>query len=355
METQSALDAYASRGGALFVMLANRSSVKIQGEGQINWSESALPPVDFELQSRATRGLEQNLYSNFALPDWGRVDLSGLLIFLCLYHVLFLLIFLLPLAFDARKSMTVYLVSVGCVLSVFVVSSHVAVGRLFLARTQVLQQDIALFVARPSSETMVGRQITCLASFNGETAPIEFVSSPSAELVFGGVSQRVGDVLLEGEAGGMTLTGPPLDRFQKKQIVRLTDVMPTCLRPVWEREGVLLLSPVEGAEDKWGLGTAHRLGGFVRRGGHLYPVQLSGDRLIVASQKSVRSWLGVVPPKLQKENGISFIQHLLGRYVPDRGPLLVVFVEGTTPFHGSEDYLDRREICTLLVFPLPQR
>ena len=350
----SSLEAYAARGGVLFVGLANRSQARVEGEGRVIWSTEPNPPEGLSLPSRSTRGLEQNLYSNFAMPDWGRVDLSGLLIFLCLYHVLFFLIFLLPLAFDARKSMTVYLISVGCVLGVFVASSHVAVGRLFLARTQILQQDVALFVAHGSSQVMVGRQITCFASFNGETAAIELSGRPSAELVYGGVAQRVGDVLVWENAGAQTLLGPPLDRFQKKQVVRLTDVHPTCLQPTWEREGVLLLNPVEGALDHWGLGTARRIGGFVRRGGHLYPIQLSGDRLIVSSRPSERSWLGVDPERLQEENGISFIQHLLGRYVPDRGALLVLFVEGTTPLHESSEYLDRREICTLLVFPLPQ-
>lgn len=348
-----ALDDYIARGGLLFLGDAPSERNEQVGEGRIIWRRDFAPPDGLSLSSRATRGLEQNLYSNFALPDWGRVDLSGLLIFLTVYHILFLSIFILPLAFDARKSMAVYLVSVGCVLLVFIGASHVAVGRIFLSRTQVLQQDISLFVSRPSSKTMIGRQITCFASFNGQSAPIQLPKEPSCELVYRGQDQAVGAVSLSDEPGGITLDNVELDRFQKKQVVRLTEVLPNCLRPVWQSEGELLLEPVAGASDKRGLLTARRLGGFVRRGGQLFPVQISGDRLIISSVAERRSWRGVVPVALQKENGISFIQHLLGRYVPDKGPLLAVFVQGLQPLHESADYLDRREVCSLLVIPLP--
>ena len=349
------LDEFCLTGGVLCLVDASSEAVVRCGAGRKVSTKAAEVPSIAALPSRHGHALAANLYSGFALPDWNMVDLTGLLVFLLVYHLLFYLIFLLPLAFDARKGVGVYLVSTAFVLVLEVLAAWYALKVIFLRETQVLQQNIAVFTqlggADGGPSYVAGRQMSCFASFNAQASKLAFATSAQPWLEHDNKVGGAGTIRVAPDGASWTLESVPLDRLQKKQIVGFEQTEPSPFAVVKEGSTVRLVG-VAGARDPWRLASAKRRAAFVRRDGRLHGVAIAGDVFTIDAAPHEESWQGVIPEDVREAQGLPFIRWLLGRYVPDAGPVLVILIEGAASLHDDPAYLARRNLCQLLVLPL---
>ncbi|MCA9320865.1 MAG: hypothetical protein KDB53_09030, partial [Planctomycetes bacterium] len=355
VEERSAIQDAVAAGGHLVLIAAGIDAVEAWGLGRLIRARSASGPTTLALVPRAVNAVESHLNSAFTLPDWGRVDLNGLILFLLAYHVVFYLIFLVPLSLDRRKSIGVYLVSVGFVLMLAIVGGWFAVREIFLRDNQILQQDLMVWVlADPGGESpkLVGTQFACFASFNAQPGRLAFDRRDAPRFVPVDDVRGVGEARLSSDARRLELPRIPLDRFQRKQIVRLdrVDEGPLVLRQV---DGAFALEPRPGVADRAGLQTARRIAAFARIDGWLHAVRMDGNRFEVSETREPRGFRGVLPESLEAADVEPFLRHALGRLAPATPRVLVVLLQGADALHENPDYLSHRSIAQMLLVPLP--
>ena len=147
-----AIEDYVALGGYLILVEQGEEAPRNRASGT-GWitvaaassttSSSDDPRIDRPL------ALDPELVRTFAHPDWQEMDLSALLIFAVVYHLAFLGAFVLPLLLDYRKSLGVYLVSVGFVVAVIAIGGYRVLGSIFLRDNQLYTQSITLVVLGP--------------------------------------------------------------------------------------------------------------------------------------------------------------------------------------------------------------
>jgi len=348
-----AIEASVAAGGRLLLLNAHRAYDRRVGEGRLLGAVAGQGPVSLRPVSRQAPLHEENLYSNFGVPDWGRVDMTGLILFLLAYHVVFYLIFLLPLLIDARKSMAVYLTSVGFVLALEILGGWWGLKVVFLRENQTVEQDFSVDVlgrdaaGRPLVHAL---QLCGFASFNGQPIAADFETENNPVFVPRFAGQNPGRVNLRNGGRRLHLPALPLDRFQNKQVVRLDRVFPSPLDFLQSGDS-LRLDLRGGVADVLGLQTARRVGGFVRRSGRLHAVTLRDGTWVIDPQPAPLSWSGVLPESYRGE-ALPFIRWALGRAVSPREDVLVVILEDTGRLKPPGQELLNRSIAHLLMIPL---
>jgi hypothetical protein len=214
------LDAFVAQGGIAVELGAPPTSPRAFGEGR-RLKAATASDVDFAaLRRRPADAFDPALRSLFVRPDWARVDLKPLALFLVLYHVAFLAAFLLPWRLDAKKSSNVYLVSTGFVVVVVVFGGRAALKSFFFKDNQVATQcfTAATIVANADGPPVASlRQWRLFASMSGErrTLPV-----PSCR---DGVVYRDRNAApLRFETGpfGERVVDAPLDRFAAMTLLR---------------------------------------------------------------------------------------------------------------------------------------
>ena len=355
--TAAALDFWVADGGHLILVEADQDGLKNRGRGVVEKVRAKDLPVNLKLQSRSLSLHESNLYSSFALPDWGKVDLNGLMLFLGLYHLAFYLGFLLPLFLDARKSQGVYLVSAGFVLCLVIGGAYYVLKSVFLTENQVLQQNLSTWVCAPSEGgglDLLLHQDSCFASFNGGVEQLEFAIENEPQLVYAQGSRGVGGMTLSGDGQSLAVEGLVLDRFNAKQVLKFSALAPAPFQV--EKEGRRVrLRPRPGINDQFGLLRAAKKSAFYRHQGRLYPCKVDREFIEIGTKPAPLAWHGVVPDALRADNGIPFLRYALGRYAPAHQSLLVLLVNGAKTLHPGLGYLQRRDIAQIVVIPLRLR
>ncbi len=352
VEERAVLRTWAETGGHLVILGAKDPGGSTLGQGRVLRRREMTLPNDFSPQLRSRHVNESNLYSSFALPDWGKVDLTRLLLFLGIYHAVFYVIFLLPLIFDAKKSLAVYLVSVAFVLTLVVVGSYYTLKRVFLADNQVLQQNLCTWRGALDEEGgLTLFQETCFASFNGSPSDLTFQRAHSPRLVpVPGVGLHCKQyVTPSGEQ--ITVSGFILDRFAGKQVVKMGQQWKLPFT-VQIQGRTVSLRPRPGVKDESGLLTAERLAAFYRQGGQLYGAELRGQRIQVAKTPDSLIWQGVLPENLREAGILPFLRYGLGRHTHRDENVLVILMEGANSLHDGSDYLSRRDLLQMLVIPV---
>lgn len=247
-------DRYAAEGGTLLLLGPRPAGVpaaRLDGEGRRIFG-GALAELDATaVRRRVPDATDPALRSVFLRPDWARVDLGRLATFLVLYHVAFLLAFLLPWRLDAHKSSNVYLVSVGFVLVVVVFGGRAALRSFFLRDNQVATQSFtaALFDADPSgAPRALVRQWRSFASMSGETRDLP-LSAPGRTTVY---RDRTRAPLPFSDDGPARLAGVFLDRFDAHVLLREDRLDPAPLAATEEPRvdgTVFRVAPTPGAPD----------------------------------------------------------------------------------------------------------
>ncbi len=348
-----AIEASVAAGGRLLLLNAHRAYDRRVGEGRLLGAVPGKTPVTLRTVSRQAPMHEENLYSDFAVPNWGRVDMTGLILFLLAYHVVFYLIFLLPLLIDARKSMGVYLTSVGFVLTLEILGGWWGLKVVFLRENQTVEQDFSVDVlgrdaaGRPLVHAL---QLCGLASFNGQPISADFDMENNPVFVPRFAGQNPGRVELRNGGRRLHLPALPLDRFQNKQVVRLDRVFPSPVDYIQQDDSVRL-DLRGGVSDVLGLQTARRVGGFVRRSGRLHAVALRGGTWVIDPEPAPLSWSGVLPEAYRGE-ALPFVRWALGRAVSPREDVLVLILEDGGRLKPPGEELLNRSIAHLLMIPL---
>jgi hypothetical protein len=247
-------DRYAAEGGTLLLLGARPAgapAARLDGEGRRMFG-GALAELDAtSFRRRVPDATDPALRSVFLRPDWARVDLGRLAAFLVLYHVAFLLAFLLPWRLDAHKSSNVYLVSVGFVLVVVVLGGRAALRSFFLRDNQVATQSFtaALFDADPrGAPRALVRQWRSFASMSGETRDLP-LPAPGRTTVY---RDRARPPLPFSDDGPIRLAGVALDRFDAHVLLREDRVDPAPLAVTEEPRvdaTVFRIAPTAGAPD----------------------------------------------------------------------------------------------------------
>ncbi|MEE9391113.1 MAG: hypothetical protein V3W41_01270 [Planctomycetota bacterium] len=346
----SALADWVGLGGDVTRLGASENSERRWGDGRYHLLKSLTPILSSPPRVLAHEALHQNLYSNFALPNWGRVDLNPVLIFLAIYHLVFALIFLLPLYLDGKKSLAVYLISVGFVLALVVVGAQYALKKVFFTDTQILQQSLEVLVVRGEGrDTLLQRdELACFASFNGAPGDLSFDRAFAPRPLFENRAQGSGSVRVDGDR--LKFENVRLDRFRRKQIFLLRSLEEAPF--TWtQKADEFVLEPKLGQKDSARFWAAKPLVAFARLNGRLHRASYQGGRLKVDKMPDPASWQGVLPQKIRKDNGIPFLRHVLGRYAPPQKPVAVVLFSGLRGLHQGEGYLLRRDILQLLILP----
>ncbi len=348
-----AVEASIAAGGRLLLLNAQRAYDQRVGEGRLLGAVPGQSPVTLRPVSRQAPMHEENLYSDFAVPDWGRVDMTGLILFLLAYHVVFYLIFLLPLLLDARKSMAVYLTSVGFVLALEILGGWWGLKVVFLRENQTVEQDFMVDVlgrdaaGRPLVHAV---QLCGFASFNGQPIAADFAMENNPVFVPRIAGQNPGRVEVVRGGRSLHLSALPLDRFRNKQVVRLERVFPSPLEYV-QKGNAVRLDLRGGVADVLGLQTARRVGAFVRRSGRLHAATLEDGAWVIDPSPAPLSWSGVLPEPYRGE-ALPFIRWALGRAVSAREDVLVVILEDAGRLKPPSGELLNRSIAHLLMIPL---
>lgn len=264
---RDALLAYAALGGQLLLLGDSRDWDRACGDGRILSVAAGEPPPDHVWTSRWHRGsiLDRDVVRTFAAPDWQEFNLRHLLVFTGVYHGVFLLAFLLPLLLDSRKSMGIYLVSVGFVTMLVALLAWHVLGRIFLRDNQVYTQSIALILCDGGpNERMVMRRFLSFASMSGETRDLEL--DGLGEAVVYGLSDADAPVLREVDGHRLLIHRVELDRYRGKRVVRIDSDAPRLISAsVTEDSATVVLE--DGRADPWGLRRCRLLDGVVIEGG----------------------------------------------------------------------------------------
>lgn len=352
------LTSWVRDGGALELLASPDESRRLLGAGSITRRRGGAAVADAVFPSVAGPEFEGNLYSNFAVPDWGRVDLTPLIIFLGVYHLVFYLIFLLPLLLDARKGLGVYLTSVGFVLALVIVGAYFALTRVFLEENQLLQQSVqAALIHSPTEGEAALRveQLACYASFNDQPVELAFDAEDCPWPIHAESSRGLGDVMMSPDGKRLTMPAVVVDRHARKQVVSLSRTAPSPIRV--ERGGPrsATLRPVPGVPDAFGLWTAKRVAAFVRDDGWLHGARFDGATLTWDAERARTGWSGVLSGADLEPDVLPFLRYLLGRRVSRDSTVAVVLVEGMRPVDVADGALHVRDILQVILIPLPPR
>ena len=346
-EARARLREHVALGGRLVLVGApgDRPLVRRHGLGRI----LEVPPEDdatwLELGRPLARptALDTNLIRTFASPRWQEMDLSALILFALVYHAAFLLAFLLPMLLDARKSVVVYLSSVGFVVLAVAVLAYDVLGDIFLKDNQVYTQSITLLVHEGGEEPLlVGRQFLCFASMSEEVRDLRF--APGTDLVpYLDPERGRGCRLDRGPGGEVILRDVHLDRRERKLLVRVDRVAPSPVVLESEKEaGAFELRFREGGEDPFGLREATPEEAFlVERGRWARHFAYEDGRLAPSDPGPPRDG--------QRE---VFLRKLLGRFAPPHERFLLVVLRGVRRPDGGDRYLWSRDLSAFLLLPL---
>jgi hypothetical protein len=354
---RKAVDVWTHGGGTLVLLDAQDDSAESVGLGQLVRTKGKDLPPEFRPDDRARHAEEANLYSDFLLPDWGQVDLSGLLLFLGIYHAVFYVIFLLPLVLDSKKSLGVYLCSVGFVLTLCVGGAYYTLKQTFLTENQILQQNICTWrLPTKKGASVQLHQESCFASFNGQPETLTFQMSDSPRLVHATGAPVGVKMTLSPDGQELELRELHLDRFAGKQVLKLARAADSPF--VVESVGrAVKLRPQSGAKDDFGLLTARMRAAFYRHEGRLYPAQMRGNVIEVDPKSDSLIWQGVIPQDLRDANIVPFLRYSLGRHAGRKENVLVILLEGAKGLHDGDKYLARRDILQVILIgiDLPSR
>ncbi len=353
------LDAWVAAGGTRVVVTGTDPGVRPRGFGRIvRTPPEGLPALELPERPGAALDIDANLHSLFSRPDWEHLDLSRLLLFIVVHHAAFLLVFLLPLLLDSRKSEGVYLASVSVTLVVFSVASWIALRHAFLTDNQVYLQRLGVYAVAPEdpasadAPVLVAHQLLCFASFSGEEADLRFPEDVSTQPLCETARPARPPRVLVRDAGGLEAPGLQADRFQKKHVFRQSRVltMPFTVERRGSRE--VRLRPRAGAADPSGLLTARPALAFVRRGGRISGVTMDGDTYRIPPEDEGTGLTALLPDRLLVADAGRYIQHLLGRYVGPEASVLVIVLEGDRGWHRNPGYLAETGVLSLLVVPI---
>jgi hypothetical protein len=344
---RAALEEFAALGGRLVLLDSGlqTASARSLGTGYL----LMMPPgMVSDLEFRAvTQGhtgvLDTGLIQTFASPRWQEMDLSALLLFAVVYHGAFLLAFLLPLLIDSKKSVAVYLVSVGFVVIAVALLAFNVLQDIFLKKTQVYTQSITLMVqsAEPDAK-LVGRQFLCYASMSEETRDLRF--DAETDIVPYRTETGGRPVVLDRDAEGRVLRDVILNRRQLKTLVRVDRVGSPVFRvrrPAGDA-GRFQLEPVAGAADPWGLlGARREYALLVERGAWAGRYRADGFDLVAEGPA-----LGISGTREV------FFRKLLGRFPPPYERYLLIVLSGLQRPDQTEQYLWVRDLGAFLIVPL---
>ena len=292
--------------------------------------------------------LDVELTQTFAPPGWQEMDLSALLLFAVIYHVAFLLAFLLPMFLDSRKALGVYLVSVGFVVALVAALAWNVLGTIFLRDNQVYTHAVTLMVAGAGDDPrLVSRQFLCFASMSSESRDLAFPASADLTVYrAGGPTRRV---VWRRDAREAVLDGVDLDRFAGKVVVRADrdDAMPLRLVGAPGQDAKLDLQPVDDAPDPLGVRDARILAAYWISGGRLARrFEIQGRRLIDAGPAGSDPMSGEVQV---------FFRRLVGHFTSPLPSYLLVHMEGLARPDDDGGYLWSRDRGGYLVIPGPPR
>jgi hypothetical protein len=291
--------------------------------------------------------LDPELVRTFARPDWQEMDLSTLLIFAVLYHLAFLGAFVLPLLLDYRKSLGVYLVSVGFVVAVIAIGGYRVLGSIFLRDNQVYTQAISLVVLGPGeSPQAASRQFLCFASMSlDEDRKLSFPGS--CDLTLYRVDPGQLPLLRARENGRINFLDVRLDRFSNKVLLRSDHAGPSPVRilPASGPEGGYLLESIPGVPDPLGLRTATVDLAVVIEDGHIVRRLTPEGRLLRDAG----------PGTMDDFSGVErlFYGRLAGRFATPPRRFLLLRVTGLQRPDEGADYLWERDLGGFILAPLP--
>jgi hypothetical protein len=263
------LDRFAALGGTLVLIdpaaPPDAGASFADGEGRRRLVRDATALEARALLRRPVDHFDPALRSVFLRPDWARVDLAPLALFLVLYHLAFLAAFLVPWRLDAKKSSGVYLASTGFVLAVVVLSGRAVLRSFFLRDNQTATQAFtaATIEATPQGGRAVLRQWRSYASMSGERRDL-VVGGPDVA-IYRATDAPPYDVAVG--ALELRLRGLELDRFHKSVLVRDDRVGAAPLRLELRPDGagaeIATVRPTDAGEDPVGLRLAEFTGAWL--------------------------------------------------------------------------------------------
>jgi hypothetical protein len=283
---------------------------------------------------------DPTLKNLFAKPDWQALDLTGLVVFLLLYHGAFLAAFLLPLLLDSHKSTVVYLVSVGTVMIVVVLAAWWSLRQFFLRDNQVYTQSLTWMSVAPGGTGAVARQFRCYASMSGERR--DFGWGADRDLVDyrdAGPPDRVLDL-----SEPRRLDDVWLDRFQAKLLVREDLAMSPPLVLVRE-DGGYRVRPVPDVPDPLGLRASHLAEAVVLEAdGSVRAASLEGQRVVLLETAPGRPALDPIT------------RALIGRFRPaPSGRAVVIRARGLVRLDDTTGFFKTADLDAVLAFETEDR
>ncbi len=222
-ELRAAALQFVARGAELVLFklggaVSAEGSVR-EGRGRITRTRAAeLTELELTRRVPVPRVRQPELLRTIVPPAWQELDLSKVILVLLLYHAAFLLAFLLPLVFDAKKSLVVYLASVGFVVVIVAFGGYLSLKRVFLRGNQVYSQSLTLVVASGDGAS-TWHQLLGYASMSGETTTLQFPAGTDVLLYRGDDAQPRATRRSAGDS--IEFAGVELDRFSNKAMVRV--------------------------------------------------------------------------------------------------------------------------------------
>ncbi len=342
----STVRAFAALGGHC-VVVGRAAGDEPFGQG---WIHGAADPASAlrdaaRFRRREAASFDATLKSLFASPDWQALDLSRLILFLFLYHVAFVLAFLLPLRLDAHKSQAVYLVSVGFVVVVVVLAARGVLRSFFLRDNQVYSQACTVVTLGAGDAPAVARQFRCYASMSGETWSTPWPAHRNL-LAYRDPGFPPGRFMTAD--AGASLEDVRLDRFHAKLLVRedLVDAAP--LRLEAEGSGGFLVRTREGVDDVLGIRHATFRRAILIDGGGAHACRVDGARISLDPAAPAPAF-GALPRAL-----IGAFAGPLPQGAGTPGRRLLVEAEGARRLDSPAGLFQLNDLGSFLVFEIPE-
>ena len=339
----------AAAAGALVLLEQSRAaSETLWGNGCVRRiTQGAVTDGAWRLWRRPLLGsADREFLDTFVPLQWQELDLSSVFWFVVVYHLAFLLAFLLPLILDAHKSPTVYLISVSFVVVIIAGGGYRVLKSIFLKDNQVYTQSMGLLLSPRTAEQsaasaappLVLRRFLAYASMSAEERVMEFPRNADVTVLAGTHALQVPRELVPQEH---TRWGLSLDRHQDKVLARIDSAEAAPWRFEARVDGSIGIHALQ--HDGAFAGASVRAALLVEDGRVVAHYRREGERLIaVAADSFFAPGVEASFRKLQGRYGTQMPRHLL------------VALDGVARGDISADWLVQRDLGCFWMLPWPR-
>ena len=304
--------------------------IAASASGDASWRAWRRPPLG---------SADREFLDTFVPLQWQELDLTSVFWFVLIYHLAFLLAFLLPMTLDAHKAPTVYLISVSFVVLMIAAGGYGVLKHIFLKDNQVYTQSMGFMLSpQAPGQPLVLRRFLAYASMSAEERVVEFPREADLSVLRASHALQEPQQLVAETHSRWRLF---LDRHQDKVLVRVDsrEQAPWAFEELGDGGIRMTASQSSGALSKATVRAA-----LLIEGGRVLAQYRPEQGVLRRSEEDhfFAAGLEALFRKLQGRYGVPVQRHLL------------LALEGVERGDVATDWLVQRDLGCFWMVPLPQ-